>query len=90
MIKRFSAFLSSAALGEVKGPGNHRLPVDDHDFVVGDSMGRIDIGWNPDVGQESGRSVLYGPLALVQNGLNLDPRLWAERRALAIGTEVKE
>ena len=73
MIKRFSAFFSSAALGEVEGPGYHRLPVNDHDLIVGDGMGRIDIGWDPDVGQEGGRSVLHGPLTLIQNGLNFDP-----------------
>ena len=57
--------------GEVEGPGNNRLPVDDHNLIMGNSMGRIDIGWNPDVGQKIGRSILFPLLALVHNNLDI-------------------
>ena len=41
-------------LREVEGPGYDYLPVNDHDFIMGDGMGRIDISRYPHVGQESG------------------------------------
>ena len=61
--------------GEVKGPGYHRLSVYDHDLVMGDGMGRINIGRNSHISQEGSRCVFLGSLALVHNGFNFDSPL---------------
>jgi hypothetical protein len=60
-------------LGEVETSRYQRLPVDNHDFIVGNSVLVIDHDRNAGIVKESCRGVSFLPLAFVQNGLDPDP-----------------
>lgn len=66
-------FLSRS--GEIEGPGNNGFPIDNHDLVVGDSVGSVNQGWDSRMSQEIRRGILVPPLALIQDDLDLDPSL---------------
>lgn len=84
----FSILLLSRP-GEVKRPGDNRLSVDNHNLIVGDGMGRINIGRDANVSQEGGGGVFLGPLAFIHNGLNLYPPFMGSKEGLGyrLGSE---
>ena len=74
---------------EVEAARNDGLAVDDHDLVVGDGVLGVDLRGDAGVNHEVRRRILLGPLALVEDDLNLDAPLVGIDRALAMGTLVK-
>ena len=54
-------------LGEVKAPGNHRFPINDHDLVMSNRMGSIYLDRYPVVNEKGRRRILVRPLTLVQD-----------------------
>ena len=63
-------FLSG--LREIERPRQNYLPVNDHDFVVGDCVLRVDEHGDSRVGHEVRRGILLGALALIQDHANGD------------------
>ena len=59
-------------LGEVETPGDDGLPVNHNDFVVGDPMGRVDVGGDSLIGEEGCTTIPLTPLRFVEDHLNIN------------------
>src|SRR4051812_18047220 len=58
--------------GEVEAAGDDRLAIDQHDFVVGDGVSRVDERGDAGVGDEVGAGVLFRFLAFVEDDIDGD------------------
>jgi hypothetical protein len=76
-------------LCKIEGPSYNCLPINDHNLVVGNGVGRIKVGI-PILARKAAEVYLTDFWLLSNMACTLTPRLWALMRALAIGTEVKE
>lgn len=70
----FGVFLLGS-FRKVVASGNKNFLINDHNLVMGDGMGRVNIGGNAGIGQKRGRGIFLFALALVQNGFHLDAPL---------------
>jgi hypothetical protein len=61
--------------GEIERPRYHDLPVDDHDFVVGDVMDGVNLDGDSRFGHIGTGGILGRQITLVQNDFNFDPPL---------------
>ena len=61
--------------GEVEAARNHRITIDDHDLVVGDSVLGVDQGADACMGDEVGLAIFLGPLGFVQDHFDMDTTL---------------
>jgi hypothetical protein len=77
-------------LREVKTSCNNSLPIDDHDLVVRDAVGGVDLRRTPWFARKSAAEYLSVQLSLSRITWTCTPRLLASSSALAIGAEVKE
>jgi hypothetical protein len=74
---------------EIETPRDEGLAVDDDDLVMGNGMLGINLRGYALVGQEIGRGVFFGALALIEDDLYPDTPSVGLSSALAIGAEVK-
>lgn len=72
-------------LRKVEAAGNDHGLVDDHNFVVRNRMGRIDIGGDASVCREVSGTIALFPLRPIEDDLNMDPALKAYRRPIGSG-----
>ena len=76
--------------GEVETARDDHAAIDDHDFIMGDGVFRIDQGRNAGITDEIGGKYFSVRWLLSKITWIFTPRLWASTRALAMGTLVKE
>jgi hypothetical protein len=60
-------------LGEIERAGQDFLPVDDHDFIVGNRVSGVDKRRNSGIGHKISRRIFFAALAPVQNDLHFYP-----------------
>jgi len=76
-------------LGEVERPRDDDFAVDDHHFIVGDGMSRIDVGVNASLTQETGGGESLGSLTLVKQDLHYYATIVGSYQSLGDGNRGK-
>lgn len=59
-------------LRKIETAGDNHLPINDHNFVMSDSMAIVNKGWYPRIRYKCGWGVPLRLLTFIQNNLNFD------------------
>ena len=71
--------------GEIKRSGDHRVPIDDHDFVMRNAVGGVDEDRNRGVSEEGRERLPLAALGLIEDRFDLHASLMGVDQRLGDG-----